>query len=176
MEVATKRHRDAINVRRHDTERLVSMLNQFTTSPQFGDPRLPPHFWSKVRQELSGCWLWQGAQSPYGQFSIGGRLELAHRHAYQVLVGPIPEGLEIDHLCRTPPCVNPLHMEAVTRSVNILRGRAAEGLRALQRAKTHCPHGHPYSGENLYINPKGARMCRRCGRDAWHRRKPSVQL
>ncbi len=151
------RGRDAINVRPPDTERLVSMLAHCIT---FGDSRLPPHFWSKVRVLPNGCWEWTASRiKGYGQFART-RPKLAHRRAYEHLVGPVPEGLELDHLCRNRACVNTNHLEPVTGSENALRG-----LRPIQlRSKTHCPHGHPYSGSNLYIRTDGARECRICRR------------
>lgn len=80
--------------------------------------------------------------------------------SHELHKGPIPEGLVIDHLCRNRGCVNPDHLEAVTQRENILRG---EGLAAANARKTHCPKGHPYSGENLYVVPSsGRRQCRIC--------------
>ena len=127
-----------------------------------------------VIDPTTGCWLWTAKieWTGYGRISLGGRrgrLEMAHRVAYELHVGPIPDGLEIDHLCRVRHCVNPAHLEAVTSQVNVLRGRgpavaAARG-RIQQRAKTHCPSGHPYSGANLYVSPDGRRRsCKTCGR------------
>jgi hypothetical protein len=116
------------------------------------------------------CWLWTGATTRrvngYGRFSVAGRLTLAHRFAYEYVRGPIPVGLEIDHLCRKPPCVNPWHLEPVTRSINVRRGRAIERSIARNRAKTHCPHGHPYDEANTYVAPTGYRQCRVCKADA----------
>ena len=88
---------------------------------------------------------------------------LVHRFVYERLVGKIPEGLQIDHLCRVRHCANPAHMEAVTQRENILRGMspAAENAR-----KTHCPQGHPYEGENLFTYNQGRfRRCRACDRE-----------
>ena len=85
----------------------------------------------------------------------------AHRYAYEELVGPIPEGLQLDHLCRNRSCVNPDHLEPVTCRENLRRG---ETLNAANLAKTHCPAGHPYAGENLSITAKGFRECIECGR------------
>ena len=97
--------------------------------PTFGDPRLPPRFWSKVRVLPNDCWEWTGTRNGvgYGRLGIGSRTDssarmvYAHRFAYEHLVGPIPSELESDHLCRNRACVNPLHIEPVTRSVNFLR-------------------------------------------------------
>ena len=98
------------------------MLNQLTT-------KLPLRFWDKIRILDNGCWLWTGSISTagYGRFGVGSRTDNsarmvgAHRWAYEHLVGPIPPGLESDHLCRNRACVNPAHIEPVTRSVNFLR-------------------------------------------------------
>lgn len=81
----------------------------------------------------------------------------AHRASYEAFVGPLG-ALYIDHLCKTPACVNPAHMEPVTNSENVRRGNA--GLR--NRLKTHCPHGHPYAGENLIVTNRGERVCKAC--------------
>lgn len=113
-----------------------------------------------------GCWNWTGATSGhgYGHIRSGGRGEpelSAHRASYEMLVGPIPEGLHLDHLCRNRACVNPAHLEPVTCAENIRRGETG----ANERRKTHCPQGHPYSGANLHITPQGYRRCRACNRE-----------
>lgn len=93
----------------------------------------------------------------------------AHREAYKAFKGEIPDGLELDHLCRVRNCVNPDHLEPVTRLENARRGIGGlmAGLR--QRAKTHCPAGHPYAPENTYFRANGNRMCVTCNA-AWCRR------
>ena len=129
-------------------------------------------FIEKTKAVESGCIEWTGGLNGvgYGQFYRGGRTSLdqtgktyAHRWAYEHYVGPIPEGMHLDHLCRNRKCVNVEHLEPVTPRENILRGIAP----AAQHAKkTRCPEGHSYSGDNLYIHPtKGYRCCRACGRD-----------
>lgn len=123
-------------------------------------------FWAKVSPEPnSGCWLWTGLCNPkgYGRIMVDGRHQLAHRVSYEMHVGPIQEDLEMDHLCRVRCCVNPAHLEAVTHAENSRRGEAGIN----QRAKTHCPQGHPYSGENLYTSPNGRRECRTCWRERY---------
>lgn len=116
-------------------------------------------FWPNV-QPTGFCWLWTAGQNGagYGSFSFEGRDSLAHRVAYELLVGPIPEGLVLDHLCRITLCVNPDHLDPVTQAVNMERGR----VRAAKRAITHCPSGHEYAGRNLYTPPAGGRYCRTC--------------
>jgi hypothetical protein len=120
-------------------------------------------FEAKV-EKTATCWLWTGAKNNrgYGQF-LGDtdRLVLAHRFSYELAIGPIPQGLTLDHLCRTPLCVNPAHLEAVTLRVNILR---SESTSALNARKTHCPKGHPYAGDNLVVWGK-TRRCRTCSRE-----------
>ena len=120
-------------------------------------------FWRKVRKDPNGCWEWQGAKGQgYGNFYLHGKFPRAHRYAYELLVGPIPDGLTLDHLCRNRACVNPDHLEPVTQKVNTLRG---EGLAAQNARKTHCPEGHPLNGDNLYQQPgNGYRRCRECGK------------
>ena len=89
----------------------------------FGDPRLPPRFWAKVRVLPNSCWQWTGARAlnGYGHLGMGSRTVYAHRLAYDTLIGPIPDGLELDHLCRNRGCVNPSHIEPVTRAINLQR-------------------------------------------------------
>lgn len=111
----------------------------------------------------NGCWEWVGALDGrgYGTMWAGGKMCKAHRVMYERTRGTIPDGFDIDHLCRTPECVNPSHMEAVTHRVNLLRG---VGVSARNRAKTHCRHGHPLSDGNLIacLARRGKRLCRTC--------------
>lgn len=131
-------------------------------------------FWTKVNRSgpwpllrhLSGrCWMWTASlrADGYGQFRIGGRADgrtvRAHRVAYELLIGPIPEGLVIDHLCRNRACVNPDHLEPVTHKVNVLRG---EGVSAKAARATSCPYGHAYDKANTYWRRDGRRYCRAC--------------
>lgn len=117
--------------------------------------------------EETGCWVWQGALARgYGYVRIAGRLYRAHRAMYEREVGEIPDGLELDHLCRNTACINPEHLEPVTHAENCRRGRQGDW----QKAKSHCPKGHPYSGDNLrvYRRKSGGlmRVCRACRREA----------
>lgn len=145
-------------------------------------PRIPTasRFWTKVdrdgplpefRPDLGPCWLWLGATDPrgYGMLRVDGKVRRAHRWSYEHHVGPIPEGLQIDHLCRVPACVNPAHLEPVTSRENtVVRGVTAPA--AVNARKTHCPQGHPYSGDNLVTRRGGGRLCRICRRTADLRR------
>ena len=145
-------------------------------SVQWGDPRLPSRFWGKVVPEPnSGCWLWVGATSKggYGACSLAGIQRYTHRLAYESLVGPIPGALQIDHLCRTRCCCNPVHLEPVTVRENAVRGVSGKVNAARQRAITHCPHGHPYDDTNtsFRVQRNRARRCKTCARDYFHRRK-----
>ena len=104
------------------------------------------------------CWLWEGDLNSggYGLLHRSVKPRLAHRAVYEMLVGPIPEGLQLDHLCSNKRCVNPSHLEPVTRTVNVRRAFA------IRQSAVQCPKGHPYSGDNLYVNPRGYKVCRKC--------------
>jgi len=117
-------------------------------------------FWAKV-DKTRECWLWLGAKTTgYGVMRLRGKNVLAHRFAYEDIVGSIPEGLQIDHLCRNPSCVNPSHLEVVTNKENCLRG---ESPNAINARKTHCDNGHPFDEQNTYVRPdNGQRQCRIC--------------
>ena len=107
----------------------------------------------------TGCWVWVAAiRGGYGGFRVGEKLVSAHRYAYERWVGLIPEGLELDHLCRNPLCVNPFHLEPVTHCENVRRG---EGATTVNAAKTHCVHGHEFTPENTRVY-RGSRRCRTC--------------
>lgn len=128
----------------------------------------------------SGCWLWEGALTVgYGCLKPlvdePKRTDLVHRLTYEYFIGPIPDGLEPDHLCRVRSCCNPWHLEPVTRRENAIRGECGSVTRAKMLAKTHCPQGHPYSGDNLYIAKSGDRMCKTCQRTRDKARKAALR-
>jgi hypothetical protein len=115
----------------------------------------------------SGCWEWQAAldANGYGKIWDGKAVRLAHRVVYEMEVGPIPEGLDIDHLCRVTRCVNPEHLEPVTRSENLRRGEVG----GYWGRQTECRRGHEYTEENTrIINRKDGtqeRVCKECARE-----------
>jgi HNH endonuclease len=116
-------------------------------------------FWANV-EKTDGCWLWTaGLAQGYGHLGWNGRTDYAHRVAYELLVGPVPEGLTIDHLCRERRCVNPTHMEAVTRWENVRR--SPTNLFALRAKASRCHRGHEFTTENT-MTDSGRRKCRRC--------------
>ncbi len=115
-------------------------------------------FHAKYRVDDSGCWLWTaslGQGTGYGRFKVGGVTVRAHRWLYELTVGPVPAGLELDHLCRVRHCVNPDHLEPVSHAVNMARH---ESYWAMQ---THCRNGHEFTPENIYRPPKAPRR-RQC--------------
>ncbi len=155
-------------------------------------PTAAERFWSQVdKGDGTGCWLWTGAGAGdgYGGFSVGSRTDgtlrrvPAHRFAYQLEVGPVPDDKLLDHLCHNRAaacpggavcqhrrCVRPDHLEAVTNRVNLLRGK---GLAAANFRKTHCPKSHPYDLLNTRVDKRGRRYCRTCERAARRERSES---
>lgn len=127
-------------------------------SPRAGG--LAERVWVKL--DKSGrCWEWTGtidAVSGYGRIQVDGSCRYSHRVVYELLVEPIPEGLQLDHLCRNRACCNPAHLEPVTGKVNVERSERAQ--------RSHCQQGHPYAGENLYVytdkHGYEHRICRIC--------------
>lgn len=106
---------------------------------------------------IDDCWVWDAAtRNGYGVFGYRGKMWGAHRVTYTEFVGEIPEGYDVDHLCRNPLCVNPDHLEAVTRLENILRRQFTP--------RTSCHNGHTYTTDNTYIRPSGLQECRICRR------------
>lgn len=129
-------------------------------------------FWAKVNRTDS-CWLWTGSLSNgYGNCRFRGRTRGAHQVAYELRVGPVPDGLQLDHLCRVRACVNPAHLEAVTQQVNIFRGASPVAANA---AKTHCANGHEFTPENTHHRAEGGRRCLTCQRAAMRRFKEGVK-
>jgi len=124
---------------------------------------LPANIARRTVIDASSCWLWTGGKTRngYGQAYDPGskRVWLVHRLAYWLLVGPIPQGLTLDHLCRVRHCVNPSHLEPVTSRVNTLRG---VGHSAVNAAKSECVNGHPFDLINTRIRRSGRRDCRIC--------------
>lgn len=120
-------------------------------------------FFAKVEKRPDGCWYYTGGQRPdgYGHFWFEGHNVQAHRWSYEYAVGAIGDGLQIDHTCCNPPCVNPAHLEPVTPRVNTLR---SSNPAALNERKTECAHGHPFTPENTYVSSGGRRHCRECNR------------
>lgn len=115
----------------------------------------------------TGCWLWTEGDNGrgYGRVHYKGRGHQAHRVFYELLLGPIPAGHELDHTCRVTFCVNPAHLDPVPHRINVRRGRTGTVNSNRQRSKTHCPRGHEYAGDNLIVRASGARGCRECNRE-----------
>jgi len=122
-------------------------------------PSVADRLKGKCALDSNGCWVWSGqvGNSGYGKYSSTG---LAHRVSYETFVGPIPDGLTIDHLCLNKMCINPAHLEPVTSAENARRRDVHHGIGS---AKTHCPQGHEYSLENTR-HSNGRRHCRACAR------------
>ena len=144
------------------------------------------NFWSKFDRTgpdvlgLGPCWNWQGAvqkHNGYGRLTTRSytkgqkRSFAAHRLAYELVNGPVPEGLQLDHLCRNRICGNPTHLEPVTMRENLMRG---ETLAAQLSSQTACKHGHEFTPENTYRRRDGSRNCKTCVRAAslrYHHRR-----
>lgn len=112
------------------------------------------------------CWIWQGTPNDagYGRIQRDGKDQRAHCYFYEQHVGPIPQGLTLDHLCRVRLCVNPDHLEPVTRGENVRRGIP------FRPPQTHCKRGHEFTPENTRIGASGSRFCIACGRERDRRR------
>lgn len=133
----------------------------------YGGSKVAQTIARKIRPDESGCWLWTGAvtSSGYGSVGVNGRSESAHRHLYALLVAPIPAGLEIDHLCRVRLCVNPDHLEPVTRAENLRRAREHHV------PKRACKYGHSLTGTAARA---ANGMCRECDRQRKRTRPESL--
>lgn len=144
-----KTHREALR-RNPDTSRLGYI-------PKNDQERLM----AKV-EKVDGHWMWTGAtggDGRYGSFYYKGKVRRSHRAAYEMFIGPIPDGLVIDHKCRVTLCCNPEHLQVVTQHENIMLGEAIQSKNA---KKTHCFRGHEFNEENTYVMKNGGRSCRPC--------------
>lgn len=126
------------------------------------DEATASRFWAKVdRRGTDECWPWMAAiVDGYGVFKLAGRQRKAHRITFESMVGPVPDGMQLDHLCRNRACCNPAHLEPVTCRDNLLRGDTHAARNA---SKTHCHRGHPFDDDNTY-HRGGRRICRACRR------------
>lgn len=161
---ATQIHMPEVQPHMDTAQRRIS--ETLRTLPQSVLEQRAVWFWRHV-QKTEKCWLWTAQVSwrGYGRFRVldGPRgTMMAHRFSYQLLIGPIPRGLTLDHLCREKRCVNPEHLEVVTLRENILRGNS---LPAINARKTHCKRGHCLSGKNVVITTAGYRNCRECNNE-----------
>jgi hypothetical protein len=152
-----------------------SRLRKDDTLPLLKRPTLEERLFSRCKENEAGCWIWTGAKAGtgYGHIVVKGRGRPAHRVMYEFLIADVPEGLDLDHLCRTRDCVNPWHLEPVTRRVNIIRGEKP----AMNSGKTHCPRGHAYDESNTIVY-RGSRFCLACKRERgreYQRRKREAQ-
>lgn len=138
----------------------------------YGNKQVPleKRIWPRI-EKTDGCWNWTGGANSKG-YGIVTSLHAPgiapYRWVYQQLVGPIPKGMHIDHLCRNIRCCNPAHLEAVTPKENNRRSMSPSAMNA---RKTHCPRGHELANDNLMISRDGGRHCRICRRSDWHRWK-----
>ncbi len=124
---------------------------------------LAERLWKLIAAEPhSGCWFWMGPtdRHGYGRFWAVDKLQLAHRISYSLFRSTIPDGLVLDHLCRTPCCVNPYHLEPVTQTENVQRGMAG----VHYGSRTHCSNGHPFTAERTSMRTEGGRRCMECAR------------
>lgn len=154
---------------------LYAAARRETDSERYREAAISRFHASWTEAPDSDCWLWTRTLNHhgYGKINFLGMTVSAHRAAYYLLVGEVPAGMELDHLCRVRHCVNPAHLEPVTRRVNLLRGRTPAAANA---AKSHCSRGHELTPDNLLTNElkRGARSCRQCHNArnlaAWRRR------
>lgn len=134
---------------------------------------------ARVAKTETGCWQHEAPREDgYARVLVGSRsdgsrrVRVAHRVVYESLVGPVPEGMDLDHLCRNRACVNPDHLEPVSRGINLHRG---ETIPAAKAAQTHCINGHEFDERNTGIRPNGTRWCKACKVETvrrWKERNP----
>lgn len=133
---------------------------------------LPERFWEKVDRSggETACWPWTGRRTEdgYGQIWVEDGATRAHRVAWAILRGPLPQGAHVLHACDNPPCVNPSHLFLGDNAAN-MRDRTAKGRYENQR-KAECPRGHPYDAANTRIGSHGSRCCRACAREKFRER------
>lgn len=131
---------------------------------------------NNINVSPDGCWTWALAltRDGYAQMKIDGVQKYAHRVSYELNIAPIPDGLQIDHLCRNRACVNPAHLEPVTLQENLRRSQLV--LSTANAAKSHCPAGHEYDLGNTYSDRRGRRSCRACQRERMRRTRLAKKL
>lgn len=142
-------------------------MRRYKPIPQFTQPELD-RFWERVEvHQPAGCWQWRGQVRKSDGYAVAHFHRLgtfqAYRVSYSLLIGPIPEGMTLDHLCRNRSCVNPDHLQVIDSVTNALRGY---GTSAMNKRRTHCIYGHPFTPENTYVTPGRHRMrtCRICAK------------
>lgn len=133
---------------------------------------------SHIEPQADGCWYWMASRNwlGYGQWQPTARhkgTRLAHRWSYEFMVGPIPEGLVIDHLCGVRECVNPSHLEPVTQRENVLRSYRTQA--SINAGKTHCKRGHEFTEANTLIYATGSRACRQCAIEKYQRTRERIR-
>lgn len=158
----------------HAHNEFLRRTGRDSTKPVLDTPE--KRFWAKVdkagpapecRPDLGPCWLWKGAKGGNQRYQKYGRVQVAgtgktgqaHVVSYKWAGGFVPDGWDVDHLCRVSLCVRPSHLEAVTHKENLARG---DGQPARNARKTHCIRGHEFAPENTYVGPRGGRTCRAC--------------